>query len=626
MDAGFFFNQALTGLASASTLFLIACGLTIIFGVTRIVNFAHGSLFMLGAYLAVSLEPHMGFWLAVPLAALGVGVLGVVLEVLLLRRIYHAPELFQLLATFGVVLIVQDGVLLLWGPDNIPGPRAPGLDGAVALPGGLFPEYDLLIILAGPAVLGLLWVLFRRTRWGTLVRAATEDREMVAALGVNQATLFTGVLFLGALLAGLAGALQIPREPASPFMDMNIIVEAFVVTVIGGMGSMTGAFLAALLLGEMQAFGILVFPKVTLVLVFLVMAVVLVLRPHGLVRRPPPTDSAPVAMGALEDGGRRGLLGWLAVFVLLAGAPLLGDKYLLVLLNEALIAALFAYSLHVLMGAGGMISFGHAALFGLGAYGSALMVHHFAFGMSPALLLAPLAGALGGGLIGLFCVRLSGVYLAMLSLAFAQIFWSLAFQWVEVTGGDNGLIGIWPAPWASGRIAYFYLVLIISGIGLMALRHLLIAPFGYTLRAGRDSLRRSAAIGIDVTHHRWLAFVLAGAAAGLGGGLYAFSKGTVGPDVLSIPHSVDALVMMLLGGMETLTGPLIGGAAFTLLKAQLMPLTELWRLTLGGIIILLVLVFPQGLWGVATRIGTWWQAQRKKQREKKTVPHSETVP
>src|SRR5450432_4338530 len=195
--------QFLNGLASASSLFLVAAGLSIIFGVTRIVNFAHGSLYMLGIYTAYSLVKAFGvgmpgfwggvpgFWGGVLCAGIVVGLFGAMVERLLLRRLYHAPELLQLLATFALVLIIRDFALWTWGPEDLLGPRAPGLGGAVAIAGRQFPQYDLFLIALGPVVLVLLWLLLTRTRWGTLVRAATEDREMAGALGVNQAWLFT---------------------------------------------------------------------------------------------------------------------------------------------------------------------------------------------------------------------------------------------------------------------------------------------------------------------------------------------------------------------------------------------------------------------------------------------------
>src|SRR5258707_14076325 len=236
----FYFVQFLTGLASAASLFLVASGLSIMLGVTRLVNFAHGAFYMTGAYVAFALTERfsgaIGFWGGIFAAALIVAVVGVLVEMLLLRRIYHAPELFQLLATFGLTLMVEALVVLIWGPSDLLGRRAPGFKGAVDFFGQNVPTYDLFLIGLGPVVLGILWLLFQRTRWGVLVRAATQARDMVAALGVNQKWLFTSVFALGVFLAGLGGGLQIRRDPGHQPMDLRIIVDAFVVVVIGGLG------------------------------------------------------------------------------------------------------------------------------------------------------------------------------------------------------------------------------------------------------------------------------------------------------------------------------------------------------------------------------------------------------
>ncbi|MFN6266922.1 MAG: ABC transporter permease [Alphaproteobacteria bacterium] len=608
MEFSFLLVQALSGLASASSLFIIASGLTLVFGVTRIVNFAHGSFYMLGAYVAVTIVPWLLqiersptlFFAGVLISACVVGVLGVAMEMLLLRRIYKVPELFQLLATFGVVLMVQDAVLHIWGPLDIVGPRAPGLRHGVMILDQRFPAYELFLIAAGPVVLGLLWLLMHKTRFGILLRAATRDREMVGALGVNQALLFTGTLFLGAFLAGLGGALQIPRVSASAQMDLSIITEAFVVTVIGGMGSIGGAFLAALLIGQLQAFGVLIFPKITLVLVFLLMALVLVVKPWGLLGRP----EAAAGHSALPEGimRPRGFAAAEKALVLLAivaaaAVPIFGDAYAIKVATEVLIFALAAFSLNFLVGNGGIVSFGHAAYFGLGAYASGLLVTKLGMPMEPALIAAPLAGGFFAALFGFFIVRLQGIYLAMLTLAFAQIAYAVCFQWVEVTGGDNGIVGVWPSAWAATRSAYHYIVLVAAGLGIFALRHVIYAPFGASLRAARDSAPRAEAIGIDVRSHRWLGFTIAGAAAGLAGGLYAFSKGSIDPTLLGIPLSVDFLAMILLGGMQTVMGPVLGAAAFHSIKDVFMPLTDHWRFLLGASIIALVLIFPRGLGG-----------------------------
>ena len=614
MNLSGFVVQLLNGLAGASSLFLVAAGLSLIFGVTRIVNFAHGSFFMLGIYVAYSLVEKfgaLGFWPSVLLSALIVGALGALTEVVLLRRIYRAPELFQLLATFALVLVIKDAALWIWGPEDLLGPRAPGFTGSVEILGRRFPTYDLFLIAVGPVVLGLLWLLLTRTRWGTLVRAATQDREMVGALGVNQAWLFTAVFTLGAMLAGLGGALQLPREPANLGLDLVTIGNAFVVVVVGGMGSIPGAYVAALIIAEINAmcvglgtidiFGIpFAFSKLTLVAEFLVMAVVLVVRPWGLMGRPqaPSRHVGPVeapilpASRALKIAGAL-LLAALAVLPLATS----GSPYLTVLAIDLLTAALFAVSLHFIMGPAGMHSFGHAAYFGLGAYGAALLVRSLNLPMEIALFAAPLAAAAGALLFGWFCVRLSGVYLAMLTLAFAQIVWSVVFQWDNFTGGSNGLTGVWPAEWLSDKRAYYYLTLTLVVIAVLLLRRALFAPFGYAMRAGRDSVLRCDAIGIDVQRVQWVAFVAAGLFAGLAGALFAFSKGSISPDSLAVGRSVDGLVMVLLGGLQTLSGPLVGAVTFTWLQDTIARNTDYWRALLGGIILILVLVFPMGLAG-----------------------------
>ncbi|MEN5084708.1 ABC transporter permease [Bosea sp. TWI1241] len=598
-------TQTLNGLASASALFLVASGLSIIFGVTRIVNFAHGSLYMLGAYVAFTLVSQfgagsaLGFWGSVVLAAAIVAVIGVVIELVVLRRIYHAPELFQLLATFGVVLMIQDLTLAGWGAEDKLGPRAPGLSSFVVIAGNRFPTYELFLIAVGPLVLGLIWFIFHRTRWGTLVRAATQDRDMVGALGVNQRWLFTSVFAFGAMLAGLGGALQLPREAVNLHMDLSMIAEAFVVVVVGGLGSVTGAYLAAVLIGVLHAFGILILPKITLVLVFLVMAVVLVVKPYGLLGRAPVGHARP--HGPAEplltpaDGPTRlaGLIG----LVLLALVPVIAPDHIVLTLTELVIFALFAASLHFMMGPGGMVSFGHAAYFGLGAYGAALAVKWLGAPMETALIFAPFLAGIAGVVFGWFCVRLSGVYLAMLTLAFAQIAWATAFQWVELTGGDNGILGVWPSAWATSKTVYFYLSLGLSAVAVLLLRHLVFSPLGYALRAGRDNPLRAEAIGIDVMRAQWLAFVVAAMAAGLAGTLFAFLKGSVFPTYMAIPRSVDALLMVLLGGVQTVSGPIIGAFAYAGLHEQLMKATMYWRFVLGLSIVLLVVLFPRGLVG-----------------------------
>ena len=619
--------QALNGLSSAAGLFFVAAGLSLIFGVTRIVNIAHGSLYMLGTYIAYSMATRIGggfgFWGGIVLSAVIVAAIGAAIEVLLLRRIYRAPELFQLLATFALVLIINDAALWLWGPEDLLGPRAPGLSGAVEILDRRLPTYDLFLIVIAPVVLVVLHFGLRRTRFGRLVRAATQDREMVGALGVNQALLFTAVFVLGAGLAGLGGALQVAREPASLTTDMIAITDAFVVVVVGGMGSITGAFLAAIIIAEVKALCIAIgvvdlgfvslnFSKMTLVAEFLVMAIVLIVRPYGLLgRKQGMVRSMAAPEEPIRPAGMPLKVAGAVIVVVLFCFPLLfrdSSPYLLVLGIDVLIAILFATSLHFIAGPGGMHSFGHAAYFGLGAYGAALLVKWLAAPMGLALLAAPVVALAGALLFGWFAVRLSGVYLAMLTLAFAQIVWAAVFQWEELTGGSNGVIGVWPPAPFDRRGIFFLLTLVLTVAGVLLLRRVLFSPFGYAMRAGRDSELRAEAIGIAVKRVHWIAFAIAGAVCGVAGGLFAFAKGSISPETIHVARSIDGLVMVLLGGLETLTGPIVGATVFVTLQDAVIRQTEYWRALLGAIILLLVLVFPGGIVGGISRLAARWRA------------------
>ena len=608
----FFVAQILTGLANASSLFLVACGLSLIFGVTRIVNFAHGSLYMIGAFIGYSLiqvlpnylPAGIGFWGSIFLSGIVVGIVGVAIEILVLRPVYKAPELFQLVATFGVILVIQDMALLIWGPEDLLGPRAPGLRGVYRIMGEPIPKYDFVLLVITPFIALALWYLMTKTRLGVLVRAATQDREMVSALGVNQAWLFTGVFALGSALAGLGGALQLPKGGADLLMDFNILAPVFVVVVIGGMGSLPGAYLAAIIISVLNVFGVTYLPQSTLVLMFVVMILVLMVRPYGL-------------FGREEVAGEHGQVGEperpikpasrnvrmivAAGLALLACLPLFGSVYSQVLAIDILIFCLFAASLHFLLGTGGMVSFGHAAYYGGGAYVAALLMTHADSPMELAFLLAPVGAGLAALAIGWVCLRLTGVYFAMLTLAFAQLVWSLVFQWGDVTGGDDGLVNIWPAKWLNNTTVYFYFTLVLAVSGILILRHVIHSPFGYALRAARDSERQAEAMGINTRMIKLIAFGFAGFMGGLAGAMFVFSKGSVFPNELEIARSFDALIVVFLGGVKTLSGGVVGAGFFKGIEEVLLKF-EYWRLLMGLLIIFVVIAAPNGIVG-SLRIG-----------------------
>ena len=290
-DPSFVFAQSVSGLTAAMFLFLIAAGLSLIFGVLRVLNFAHGTFYMLGAYSTFQFVQWLGpgpgtFWVAAIGAALAIAVLGGVVERLLFRHLYGKEELYQLLFTYALVLIISDAAKVLWGTQQQSVSRPPGLEGSFRLFDTVIPWYNLFILLLGPTIAFVFWLVLNRTRAGRLIRAAALDREMLGALGVNVSRLYTGVFVIGSFLAGLGGALVTPVKTIVPGMDVEIIVEAFIVVVIGGLGSFWGTFLGALIYGQVLSFGILIFPRFSIFSVFALMAVVLIIRPWGLLGRP----------------------------------------------------------------------------------------------------------------------------------------------------------------------------------------------------------------------------------------------------------------------------------------------------------------------------------------------------
>ena len=291
LDPIFLLGQLRSGLTTAMFLFLIASGLSLIFGVLKIINFAHGSLYMIGAYISWNMtlilgQSSLGFFGAVAVASVSVAILGGLVERFLLRYMYQREQLYQLLFTYALVLIFADACTYIWGTQPHSVSRPPILAGSFDLFGVRFPHYDLFIIFLGPLIALGFWALLNRTSFGRTIRAAALDREMLGALGTNVSALYLAMFVLASFLAGLSGALVSPIKSVVPGMDVEIIIEAFIVVVIGGLGSLWGTLLGSLVYGLTLAFGILVFPRFSIFAAFVIMAVVLIVRPWGLMGRP----------------------------------------------------------------------------------------------------------------------------------------------------------------------------------------------------------------------------------------------------------------------------------------------------------------------------------------------------
>jgi branched-chain amino acid transport system permease protein len=283
MTASIYVIQAMHGLVYGMLLFLVASGLTLVFGMMGVLNLAHAAFYMLGAYLAYTVTVYSGnFWLSLIVAPLIVGVLGVLIERFLLRKAHKGGHVAELLLTFGVFYVLGELVRLIWGSNPLPVPVPPILRGDIPFMGMTYPIYRLFILLFSAIILTAMALLLMRTRIGILVRAAVSDGDMVDALGTNVPVVFMGVFGGGAALAALAGVIAAPFLSVFPGMGLDVLLDCFVVIVIGGFGSLFGAFIAALMIGELQSFGILWFPRLAMVFQFLLMVIVLIVRPTGL--------------------------------------------------------------------------------------------------------------------------------------------------------------------------------------------------------------------------------------------------------------------------------------------------------------------------------------------------------
>jgi branched-chain amino acid transport system permease protein len=277
-------TQASTGLIVGALLFLVAAGLTLIFGVLGVINFTHGSFYMLGAYLALSAYRLSGsFALSVVVAGLGVGLFGLLLERLFMRRVYNADVLMQLLVCYAFILILDDVVKILWGPNF----QSMGMPEAFQAPplligGGVVPIFYIYLMAAAGLIALVLWAILSKTRIGKIVRAAAHNPSMTSALGLNTSLIYAGVFAFGGMLAGLAGGLAAPVRSMSPGMGFSILIESFIVTVIGGMGSVSGALVGALMIGLIRSFGSIGFPLFVEGTMFFAMAVILIVKPSGL--------------------------------------------------------------------------------------------------------------------------------------------------------------------------------------------------------------------------------------------------------------------------------------------------------------------------------------------------------
>ena len=621
-------QQLVDGLTIGVVYVLLAAGLSVIFGVMHVINFAHGELFALGAYFALALIAPFGgtaFFAALFVAPLLVGIVGVAIERYTVRPLYGRNPLYHILLTFGLVLVINDLIYLIWEPGNVNLPTPAVLSGTIDVVGLNASVYNMFVIVFGGAMALSVWAMLEHTKYGLIIRAGSQDRQMVRNLGIDIDRYYSLVFGMGAALAAVAGIVLGGYQTVSPEMGMSVIIPAFVIVVLGGLGSFTGAVAGGLLVGIIQTLMRTYAPFLEGMVIFLLMIGILLLRPRGLFGVEMEEEGGELLTGSggvLDDRTRKrvGLaaVGLLAVIPL--GAGTLYSPYTVTLVIEILVWALFALSLDFVMGYTGLVSLGHALFYGLGAYAVAIALLHVSQSAFVAIALAIVISAAIAWVVGYLSIRVSGVYFAMITLGFAELFYNMLYR-LEITGGSEGLfgistyygiagvgvaldeIGLFLGPVSLTGQSLFYYIALAALLGSFLLtRRMLNSPFGSVLKSIRENEQRATFLGYETTRYKRRAFVVSGALAGLAGGLFTLNSGYAAPSFAYWLHSGEVIVMVILGGMGTLYGPIIGATVFFGLEEILTDFTPRWRLVLGTIFVLFVIFLPRGLVSLPARL------------------------
>jgi branched-chain amino acid transport system permease protein len=568
-------------------------------------------------------------------------VIGLVVERILIRPLYGRDPLYSLLLTFGLAFMIEDGTRFLWGAQGKPVTIPEFLAQPLSYEFFFITGYRLFMVLMVVAAVALLFVLLRYTRLGIRIRAGTLDLETVSALGINVGMLRSLNFAVGIFLAGLSGVLAAGQLGLEPTMGTGLLMPSFVAIIVGGVGSLAGTLFGGLLIGVASGVTAVFFPAASEAIMYVMMALVLLVRPRGLFGEEGMLEASKgqepgfdVLLSARRWLARRGSKGIQAPatvmpaakkvdvlpsqwrgFLLLAAiwTVLLSAPYWMPFLGgytalgtRVLVLALAAMSVNFLLGFTGVLSFGHAAWFGLGAYGAGLALKFLAPSTPLAIFAGMMLAGIAGGLLGALLVRRRGVYFAMVTIAFGQVFYYIAFQWSSLTGGDDGLRGFSRKPLGSGAFtidilnnadAFYWFVLLFFALVVAVMALILRSPFGRTMLAIRENERRARFLGIAVERHIWIVFTLSCFFIGVAGALYALTNNFADPRGLHYSQSGDFVMMAVMGGMRTFWGPLLGAAVFVVLQDYLSSVTVNWMSFVGLLFVLVVLFFPRGLLG-----------------------------
>ena len=590
--------QLLNGLVVGSSLALVASGLALVFGVLDIVNFAQGELFMLGGYvLFFTLQATGNFWLGLVAAALGVGVLGGAVLYGMVWPLLGKSHALPLLATLGLGLIIQQLATNTFNATT----RSVTAPIALRIPveNVDYPAYNLAIIVVSAAILAAGFVFLKNTRYGIWLRAVAENRPMAAALGVPVPRVYFLAFVLSAGLAGIAGALLAPVVSVYTTVGADVILNAFIVVVAGGMGNFRGAAIVALLLGEVEAVGSIWFRpvEVQVFALFLVIAI-LIYRSRG---KQAPT-SRPTTGAQQRHRNTYAILAIILLAVALL-VPLLAEN-LSQRVAVYLIYGLLGVSVALITGFGRLFNIGIGAIFGLSAYTVAFLTNHAVTNPLVLLVTAILAALLMAALFGVYTNVASGIEYMMLTFLTTLAMGAVPSVAPQITGGDNGLQvkgGLTPSFGLNPLLGdqFYYFVLFVIALCLALCWFLLSSQFGRVAQAIGRNPTRAAAMGYRVSQHRMALTLLSGFLAAIAGWLYALDNSFVSQDLLGLTNSLNGLLYALVGGAEhVVLGPLLGAAGMRFLTDSLGRLTSQSALYIGLALLVVVYLMPNGVLGL----------------------------
>jgi branched-chain amino acid transport system permease protein len=608
--------QLLNGLVVGSSLALVASGLALVFGVLDIVNFAQGELFMLGGYvLFFTVQATGNFALGLVAAGLLVGIGGGTVLYGMVWPLLGRSQALPLLATLGLSLIIQQEATNTFNSTtrSVPAP----IQARVPIENVDYPAYNLAIVVVSAAILAAGFVFLKYTRYGIWLRAVAENRPMAAALGVPVPRVYFLAFVLSSGLAGIAGALLAPVVSVYTTVGSDVILNAFIVVVAGGMGNFRGAALVALLLGEVEAVGSIWFRpvEVQVFALFLVIGILLYRsrgKPAPMFR---PTATTPRTTSPATVRTASAALTFVLLVVALL-VPLMSEN-LPQRVAIYLIYGLLGVSVALITGFGRLFNIGVGAMFGLSAYTVAFLTNHEV--MNPFILLvaATAIALLMAALFGVYTNVASGIEYMMLTFLTALAMGALPSVAPQITGGDNGLQvkgGLVPSfglnPLLGNQFYYFVLFTVI--VCLLACWYLLSSQFGRVARAIGRNPARASAMGYQVSQHRMLLTLFSGLLAAIAGWLYALDNAFVSQDLLGLTNSLNGLLYALVGGAEhVILGPLLGAAGFRNLTDSLGRLTSQSALYIGLALLVVVYAMPNGILGLLDAVVRHIPAERR---------------